>query len=208
MSEPTVAEQIEQAANRADADLTAANRAAVREAVTREAVLAALSKEIGEALAAAKTDVQYLLDQQYEATGTTKVDATLPDGTKVGSISRTSGETAAQIIDAAAFRAWVAEAYPAETTVEIVKSVRPAFSSLMLAAMTAAGVTQWADPETGEVHDVPGVEIRPSRARSHRMTFSRTSKSSPVDGRELVAQAWRRGDLAPIVLPALAPAEQ
>jgi hypothetical protein len=184
--------------------------AEVREAVTREAVLKALHDEIGDALATARTDVQYLLDQQYKATGTTKVDALLPGGIKVGSISRSGGEKAAQVTDEDAFRAWVRDTFPSEHVVEVipvrvVTRVQPGFMSKILAEMTAAGVARIVDQASGEVHDVPGVELRPSRSATHRMTYTRRSKSSPVDGRELVAEAWRQGALAAHVLPALAP---
>ncbi|MFF1686048.1 hypothetical protein [Streptomyces sp. NPDC058254] len=186
---------------------TVPDPAAIRDAVTREAALKALHEEIGTALETARTDVQYLLDEQYKVTGTTKVDATLPGGAKVGSISRTGGEATAQITDADAFTAWVREAYPSEAITQIVKTVRARFTAQVLGALTATQSTQYADPGTGEVHDVPGVAIKPSRAAGHRITFARKSKAQPLDGRELVAEAWREGGLAAHVLPALAPAQ-
>jgi len=182
-----------------------------RDSVTRLAALGALLDEVKAAYAEARTEVQHHLDQQYKTSGTTKVDALLPTGTKVGSVSRTGGETAAQIVDEAAFTAWVRDTFPSEHVVEIIPmqvrtSVRPAWQAQALAAMTAAGVPRYVDEATGEVHDVPGVEIRPSKAAGLRMTYTRRSKNSPHDGRELVAEAWRSGALAAHVLPALAPA--
>lgn len=184
--------------------------AAVRGAVTRLAALGALLDEVKAAYAAARAEVQQHLDQQYQATGTTTVDALLPGGTRVGSVSRTGGEATAQIVDDEAFTAWVRDNYPSEHVVEIIPmqvrtSVRPAWQAQALAAMTAAGVPRYVDEATGEVHDVPGVEIRPSRAAGLRMTYTRRSKKNPVDGRDLVAEAWRSGDLAAHVLPSLAP---
>ncbi|MFE5851983.1 hypothetical protein ACFQ61_01985 [Streptomyces sp. NPDC056500] len=187
---------------------TAPDTTALRDAITREAVLTALHKRIGDALKNTKADVQTLLDAAHAATGTARLDATLPDGTQVGSVTRTPGEVAAQVTDPDVFTAWVRKYYPSEHTVQLVRSVRPAFSTQVLAAVDAAGVPQWADPETGEVHDVPGVAIRPSRARSHALTFSRGSKAQPTPGRELVAEAWRSGALAPVVAAALAPAPE
>ncbi|MYY08801.1 hypothetical protein GT204_07760 [Streptomyces sp. SID4919] len=182
----------------------------VRDAVAREAALGALLDEVKAAYAAARTDVQAMLDQQHKATGTTKVDALLPDGTRVGSISRTGGESAAAVVDIDAFTAWVRDTYPSEHVVrvrpvEITTSVQPAFAAQILAQMTAAGAARIVDETTGEVHDVPGVAIKPSRSSSHRLTYTRKSKSSPQDGRALVAEAWRSGVLAPVVLPVLAP---
>ncbi|MFD8611041.1 hypothetical protein [Streptomyces sp. NPDC059631] len=182
----------------------------VRDAVTKLAALGALLDEVKRAYAEARTDVQHHLNQQHKASGTSQLDAMLPGGTKVGTVSRIGGEKAAQITDPAAFTAWVRDHFPSEHVVDIVPmqvrtSVRPAWSTQALAAMTAAGVPRFVDEATGEVHNVPGVEIRPSKAAGLRMTYSRKSKSSAYDGRELVAEAWRSGDLAAHVLPALAP---
>ncbi len=179
--------------------------AAVRAAITRKTVLSALVDAMKAELAEANTDVQYLLDQQARATGSTKFDAALPDGVKVGSISLVGGEATAQVTDPAAYIAWARAAYPSEATTVIVKDVRASFTAALLAQMTAAGIAQYADPETGEVHDVPGVAIRPSRARTNRLTFARATKARAA-GRDLVAAAWRDGQLADLVMPALAPA--
>ncbi|MFB7461685.1 hypothetical protein [Streptomyces sp. NPDC056188] len=185
--------------------------AAVRDAVTRQAVLGALLDQVKDAYNDARRDAHTLLEQQHKATGTTKTDATLPDGTKVGSVSRQGGERAAQVTDEDVFTAWVRDNYPSEHVVRIIPArvevtVQPGFAGKVLAEATAAGTAQYADPVTGVLHDVPGVEIRPSKAASHRMTYTRGSKSQARTGRELVAAAWRSGALAAHVLPALAPA--
>lgn len=185
--------------------------AAVRDAVTRQAVLGALLDEVKKAYADARRDAHDLLEQQHKATGSTKTDATLPDGTKVGSVSRQGGDKEAKVTDEDAFRAWVRDAYPTEHVVEIIPmqvrtSVRTSFAAKILAEATAADAVRYADPATGVIHDVPGVEILPSRAASHRITYGRGSKAQPVAGRDLVAQAWREGHLAAHVLPILAPA--
>lgn len=189
-----------------DQQTTAPDAGDVKAATTREAVLKALLEEVKEAYEGARTDVQHLLDRQEQATGARQFAAALPDGTKVGTVSLTGGERAAQIVDEDAFTAWAREAYPAEAVTRIVKTVRATFTARVLDEMTAAGAARIADPDTGELHDVPGVEIRPSRARSHSVRFSRKSKTNPRDGRELVGEAWRSGELAALVLPALAPA--
>ncbi|MER7692985.1 hypothetical protein [Streptomyces sp. NPDC097610] len=182
----------------------------VREAVTRQAVLGALLDEVKGAYKNAKSAADDLLDKAYKAGGTTKFDALLPDGTKVGSSSRQGGEREAQVVDAETFRAWVRDRYPTEHVVEfvpaqVVTAVRPGFAGKVLAEATAAGTAKYVDPGTGEVHDVPGVELKPSRAASHRLTYTRGSQAQPAGGRDLVAAAWRAGDLVEH-LPALAPA--
>lgn len=178
------------------------------DAITREMALKALLDEVKGAYEEARTDVQFELDAEQKRSGGTKFDGVLPGGVKAASVSLTVGETAARVTDAEAFEAWVKEAYPSEWTVRIVKEVRPAWLVQVLGEMTAAGVPQVADKTTGEVHDVPGVEIKPSRARGHALTFARKSKTLPGGGRELVAEAWRAGRLVH-TLPALgaAPAD-
>ncbi|MFE9340837.1 hypothetical protein [Streptomyces sp. NPDC007063] len=186
---------------------TAPDTGDVKAATTREAILKALLDEMKEAYEEARTDVQHLLDQQEAATGARQFAAALPDGTKVGTVSLSNPEPKAKITDDDAFTAWVRETYPAESVTRIVKTVQTSFTAKVLAEMTAAGVARVVDEETGEVHDVPGVEIKATRSRTHSVRFSPKSKTSPGGGRGLVGEAWRRGELASLVLPALAPAE-
>ncbi|MFJ6707003.1 MULTISPECIES: hypothetical protein [unclassified Streptomyces] len=178
----------------------------IKAATTREAVLKTLLDQVKEAYETARTDVQSMLDEQQKTTGGTKFEATLPDGTKVADIGLTGGEPAAQLVDEQLFVAWARERYPEHSVTKLVKSVRPAFVELLLGQMTAAGVAQVLDEDTGELLDVPGVAIKATRKRSHSVRFARRSKAR-ADGRELIAAAWRAGALAEHVLPALAPAQ-
>ncbi|MEU9306926.1 hypothetical protein [Streptomyces sp. NPDC048256] len=205
MTEQTEPQQAEPT----EGEATAPDPVVVRDAVTRQAVLGALLAEVKDAYGKAKTAADDLLDKSYKAGATTQIDALLPDGTKVGSSSRKAGERAAQVVDEDAFRMWVRDNYPTEHVVEfvpaqVVTTVRPGFAGKVLAEATAAGTAKYADPGTGEVHDVPGVAIRPSRAASHRLTYTRGSKAQPISGHDLVAAAWRTGALVEH-LPALAP---
>jgi len=151
-----------------------------------------------------------LLDRQYKASRSTKADVFLDDDTKFASVTRVGGEAEAQVTDRTAFEAWVRDHYPDHWDFRIVPArtetvLDPAFTTAVLAAVDAAGVPQFADPETGEVHDVPGVMIKPTRSRYYRWTFSRTSKRQPLDGRELVAEAVETGSLdldAPLAIEA------
>ncbi|MEU5557395.1 hypothetical protein AB0H47_14910 [Streptomyces globisporus] len=186
--------------------------AQIKAATTKEAVLKALLDQVDTAYKAARADVQAMLDEQQKTTGGTKFEATLPDGTKVGDVRLSGGEKAAKITDEQAFVEWAHKQFPSEAITKLVrpvparlvKGVQPRFVTLLLEQMTAAGVAQVHDAESGELFDVPGVEIKPSRARTHSVNFTRASKVKRA-GRELVADAWRAGILAPIVLPALAP---
>ncbi|WP_406013024.1 hypothetical protein OG520_10785 [Streptomyces sp. NBC_00984] len=186
--------------------------AQIKAATTKEAVLKALLDTVDKAYKVARTDVQAMLDEQQKTTGGTKFDASLPDGTKVGDVRLSGGEAAAKITDEQVFVEWAHKTFPSEAVTKLVrpvparlvKAVQPRFVTLLLEQMTAAGVAQVHNEETGEILDVPGVDIKPSRARTHSVNFTRASKVKRA-GRDLVADAWRAGTLAPIVLPALAP---
>ncbi|MFI6860154.1 hypothetical protein ACIBKZ_09610 [Streptomyces sp. NPDC050421] len=159
------------------------------------------------------TDAADLLAQQYKATKSTKAEITLPDGeTKFATVTRVGGEAEAQITDREAFHAWVRDTYPDQWGFRIVPArtetvVDGAFADRVLATVTAANVAEYADPDSGVVHDVPGVAIRPTRKAYFRYLFSRASKRQPLDGRELAAQAIRTGQISTDAPPALPPAE-
>lgn len=161
-----------------------------------EAALKTLADAIADRLKEVKADMQQALD----TSGATRVDAKLPDGTKVATISMTSPKPAAVVTDPDLFLKWVRENSPANITSRLVTEVRPAYTTALLAEMTAAGIAEVANRETGVVEEVPGVEIKATRSRSHSVR--------PVDGgREAIAEAWRSGALAHLALPQLAGGE-
>jgi hypothetical protein len=169
----------------------------MQEAATREAVLKALHDEIGDRLKAVRAEMQGHLD---DTTGVRQVAAALPDGTLIAKISLTDPSPTATVVDVDAYTAWVRDHHPAgkdNIVRRVVTEVRHAFTTVLLGELTAAGVPQWCNPETGELHDVPGVEIRATRARSHSVRFEKT-------GKQLVAEAWQAGQLNHIALPELA----
>lgn len=151
----------------------------------QEAALKSLADKIGEQLKATRAAMQEAMD----TSGASRVAATLPDGTKVGTISATEPKPAAIVVDEEKFRAWVREHSPANHVSRVVHEVRPAYQAALLAEMTAAGVAEWADRETGEVFEVPGVEIKATRARGHSVRLA-------DGGADLIGEAWRTGALA------------
>ncbi|MFD8407207.1 hypothetical protein ACFV1G_21280 [Streptomyces anulatus] len=162
-----------------------------------EAALKTLADTVMDRLKAVKAEMQTALTEG----GVGKVDATLPDGTKVAVISRTDSKPAAVITDPEAFLAWVRAAAPTEVTTRLVTEVRPAYTTALLAEMTAAGVAEVSDKETGVVDSVPGVEIRATRSTTHSVR--------PVKGgRDLIAEAWRTGALGHLNLPQITAAPQ
>jgi hypothetical protein len=168
----------------------------LREAAAREAYLKTLLDVVNDAYKEARAETQSFLDTAAEETGTRQVAVTLPDGPDIATVSLTAGEAAAKVVDSEKFKAWVLENYGSEIKREFVTSVQPAFEKKILAELTAAGRTEWADPENGVIHEVPGVEIAPARARTHAVRFKK-------DGRDQVMTAWREGRLATVALPQL-----
>jgi hypothetical protein len=168
----------------------------LREAAEREAYLKTLLDAVNDAYKAARTETQTLLDAAAEENGTRQAAVALPDGPDIATVSLSSGEAAAKVIDEEAFTAWVIANYGTEVERRFVTEVRPAFRDKVLGALTAANGIEWADPESGVIHEVPGVAIAPSRARTHSLRFKK-------DGRDKVMQAWREGRLAAVALPEL-----
>ncbi|WP_329423012.1 hypothetical protein [Streptomyces sp. NBC_01268] len=157
-----------------------------------------------------------LLTQQYQATRSTKADVTLDDGTRFATVTRVGGEAEARIIDRPAFEAWVRDTFPEHFDFRIIPArtevvIDEQFAAQVLGAVNAANTPRYADPNTGELHDVPGVAIQPTKSPHFRWLFSRTSKNQPRDGRALVAEAVaaKRLDLdTPPKPPALPPAAE
>lgn len=164
------------------------------------AALSALHDAIGDALKAAKAETQDGLKAAKKESGTKQITVDLPgSGKTVATITLVSPDPAAVVTDEEAFTAWAIKHCPSEIDrrfVGVVTEVRPAFVKALLKAMTAAGVAQWCDKETGVIHDVPGVEMQ-GRAQYQRLTFAKT-------GRDDIAAAWRAGQLPHLALPELA----
>ena len=157
-----------------------------------EAALKTLADAVNDRLKEVKTAMQEALVD----TGASRVEAKLPDGTKVATISRSDPKPAAVVTDEKAFLDWVRKYSPHNVTTRLVTEVRPAYTAALLAEMTAAGAAVVADKETGVVEDVPGVDIRATRSLTHSV---RPTK----DGPERIAAAWRDGQLAHLNLPQL-----
>jgi hypothetical protein len=168
----------------------------LKEAAMREAALKTLLDTVKDAYDAARKDTRAALEASAEESGVRQVAAALPDGPDIATVSLSSGSAEARVIDDEAFKAWVIEYYSSEIERRFVTEVRGAFREKVLGALTAAGGVEWADPDTGVIHEVPGVAIAPARARTHSLRF----KSG---GRDKVMQAWREGRLATVALPEL-----
>jgi hypothetical protein len=176
----------------------------LKDDVLLQATLAALHDAIGDELAAVKARVDVGLAEANKSTGVQKLGAELPDGTEVATVTLVSPAPAATVTDEAAFLAWVRQHHPDQVHARVVVEVREAFAKALLKEMTAAGVAQWCDTETGEVHTVPGVTMV-GRRSYQRLLFKKTGGREV--GKEAVVAAWREAraavpGLAPLTLPA------
>jgi hypothetical protein len=168
----------------------------LKEAAMREAALKTLLDKVQEAYDDARKVTRGALEAAQEESGTRNASVALPDGPDVATVSLSAGSAEAKVIDNEAFTAWVIAHYGTEVERRFVTEVREAFRTKVLGALTAVGSTDWADPETGVIHEVPGVAIAPARARTHSLRFKK-------DGRDQVMAAWREGRLAAVALPEL-----
>ncbi|MEU5595713.1 hypothetical protein [Streptomyces sp. NPDC020298] len=169
----------------------------LKDTAARAAVLDTLHKAIGDELKTAKRDLEDGLRAAKEETGTQKIAVSLDDGPDIGTVSLVQPKAAAAVTDPDAFTAWALENYNTEITRRFVTEVKPGFQKKILDALTAAGTAEWADPETGVIHDVPGVEMQ-GRAAYTRLTV-------PDAGKAAIAEAWREGRLAVAGMPVVAP---
>ncbi|NUU23328.1 MAG: hypothetical protein HOV68_17725 [Streptomycetaceae bacterium] len=158
-----------------------------------EVSLRALADAVNDRLKTVRAEMQTHFDNGH---GLRQVAATLPDGTEVAKVTVTDPKPEAQITDPDAFRDWVLKHRPSEIRRTVLTEVRDAYKAVILNECTAAGVAKVCDRETGEVFDVPGVTVRPTRARGHSVRFAKT-------GKEQIAEAWRNGLLVAEVLPQL-----
>lgn len=171
----------------------------LKETAARAAVLSTLHAAIGDEVKTAKKELEEGLRAAKKETGTQKVTISLAeDEPEIGTVSLVQPKGAAVVSDEEAFKQWVMDHYGSEIERRFVTEVRASFVGRLLKKMTAAGAAEWADPETGVIHEVPGVEIQ-GRAAYTRMTI-------PDEGKATIATAWREGRIDMSGRPAIAPA--
>jgi hypothetical protein len=153
--------------------------------VLEEALYAAL----GTAIKQRRDVVTVDRKQHMAAIHATSLDIKLPDGTKLASVSAPGSTDVAKVTNQGLFVRWVAEHFPAE----IMQAVRPAWEKKFLGGLREGETgAEWAD-DTGEIHEVPGVEFETVEGRSSLRFIS--------GGHELLAAAYRAGLLDHLNLP-------
>lgn len=170
-----------------------------KDLATRAAILSALHDRIGDELKTAKADLQTSLKAAKAETGTQQIGMDLL-GRDLGKVTLVQPKAAAVVTDNAALLAWVRQVAKSEITTRIVAEIRPAWLTSLLKQISAVGRPEWADPETGVIHDVPGITMQ-GRAAHVRMTVT-------ADGEQVIAEAWQSGALTAMVLPELEAGEQ
>jgi hypothetical protein len=169
----------------------------LKDIAARAAVLSTLHDAIGDQLKDAKKELEAGLKAAKAETGTQKISVSLDEGQDIGTVSLVQPKASAAVTDSEKFTAWVIENFATEIERRFVTSVKPGFQKKLLSEITAAGIAEWADPETGVVHEVPGIAMQ-GRAAYTRMTV-------PDVGKAAIGQAWREGRLGSTVPPALNP---
>jgi hypothetical protein len=171
----------------------------LKDTATRVAILDTLAKTIANELKQAKADLETGLRAAKAETGTKTIAVDL-HGTDIGKATLVQKGPAATVVDDAALLAWVREVAPTEVVTRLTTEVRPAWLAQLKKQIEATGTTEWADPETGVIYDVPGINLV-GRAAYTQVTI-------PATGKQAIATAWRSGALTAVVLPELPASEQ
>ena len=166
----------------------------LKEQATRVAILDTLTKAMTDELKKAKAELELGLRAAKAETGTKTIAVDL-QGSDIGKATLVQKGPAATVVDEAALLAWVRTVAPSEIATRLVTEVRPAWLAQLKKQIEATGTTEWADPETGVIHDVPGINLV-GRAPYTQVTI-------PADGKQAIAEAWRTGQLTAVVLSEL-----
>jgi len=160
----------------------------LKELSTRVAVLTALRDAIDVVIDSERAVLTDDLLDANQTLGVKQLEITLPNGEKVASASIGNSDPKPVVTNEAAFTRWVAENFPTE----IMQIVRPTFKKVLFESTQAVNPQGEAVyTKTGEVID--GVVFGTSASRL-TLRFSK-------DGRELVADAFNRGELEQVIRP-------
>ncbi|MER5706026.1 hypothetical protein [Streptomyces sp. NPDC002122] len=171
----------------------------LKDQATRVAILDTLAKTIANELKTAKTELETGLRAAKAETGTQTIAVDL-NGTDIGKATLVQPKAEADITDPVKLLTWVREVAPTEITTRLVTEIRPAWLTQLKKQVEAVGRPEWADPETGVIHDVPGIKLV-GRTAHTRLTI-------PDEGKQAIATAWRDRLLDAVVMPELPAAEQ
>lgn len=171
----------------------------LKDQATHVAILDTLVKAMTDELKKAKAELETSLHNAKAETGTQTIAVDL-NGADIGKATLVQPKPAATVTDETALLAWVREVAKSEVTTRLVTEIRPAWLAQLKKQIEAIGRPEWADPETGVIHDVPGIDLV-GRTAHTRLTV-------PDAGKQAIGEAWRSGALLPMLLPELPAAKQ
>lgn len=171
----------------------------LKNTATRVAALDTLKRRVSEELDAARLELQAQLTAAKDDTGTEQIGFGL-DGVDIGKATLVQPDDAVVVTDEDALLAWVRTVAPTEITSRVVTEIRPAWRAMLLKQLSSSGQLVWADVETGEIHEVPGVELQAKPAHV-RVTV-------PAAGKVVLAEAWRSRAVWRLALPELTAGEE
>lgn len=120
--------------------------------------------------------------------------AVLPNGEEIGSVTLASGRKTARIADQAALEEWARRTHPEAFETVTITRLSPQFVERLLSAAKKLGTP--VDAETGE--EVPGIVVEQGDPYPQ-------VRLNP-DAAEIVAAAWKDGEMADLVARLLRPA--
>ncbi|APD18568.1 hypothetical protein SEA_PICARD_38 [Streptomyces phage Picard] len=177
--------------------------ASLRDLAMEAAALDVLAARVAAAKKDVRARLQAALDDAARRDGVERVAAELPDGRAVATVSLRKGSVGPVVVDEDTFARWVAARWPEQrqefTETRVVRTVKAWRAAELVGEMAALDLSiepgkstrpaMWADPDTGELVEVPGVLIKPVSARTHSLTWRK-------DGKAMTAEAWRTGGRA------------
>lgn len=120
--------------------------------------------------------------------------AVLPNGEEIGAVTLASGRKTARINDPAALEDWARRTHPEAFETVTITRLNPQFVERLLAAAKKLGTP--VDAETGE--EVPGIVVEQGDPYPQVRLAA--------DAAEIVAAAWKDGEMADLVARLLRPA--
>lgn len=153
------------------------------------AALGALEKMVKEQKQPARDACHAALIALRDEHGTKSIDIMLPDGTVVATAALPAAEDSFQIVDEAAFVAWVAANHPQYL------SVHYDFKRQVIDTLIATDDGEVVNKNTGEAVPFAAFVPAANAAPKFRLTYSRKSKTRATSGDQMIIAAWRRGEL-------------
>ena len=157
-----------------------------KDRATRVAVLTALRDAIDIAIDNDREDLTYNLKDLSNMFGVKSIDIELPNGDKVATASLSISDRKPFVNSEKDFLNWVQENHPNE----IVRIVRASFQKALFERAVVGDIGEAVDFRTGEI--IAGVLFSDGGVEKLTVRFKK-------NGRELVADAFREGELEAII---------